>query len=185
MKTFKKVFFIATVSLFVISCSDKLSESKVEKLINECTEKEPKYGKAHLNTGKLSYLSEKNIELYKSLESKGLVKIEETTEKNGYFTNKYHIISLTEKAKPFIIETKESGFSDNKINVIKLYTLKADEIGNIVEIPSFNAAEVKVTFKKEDKTPFYDVLTEDKTDFEVKKITLRKTENNGWMYCDK
>lgn len=119
------------------------------------------------------------------MESKGLVKIEETTEKNGYFTNKYHIVSLTEKAKPFIIETKESSFSDNKTNIIKLYTLKADEIGNIVEIPSFNAAEVKVTFKKEDKTPFYEFMAKDKTDFEVKSITLMKTENNGWVYCQK
>lgn len=59
MKTLKKAIFIAMASLFLTSCSDKLSESKVEKLINECAEKEPKYGKAHLNTGKLSYLSEK------------------------------------------------------------------------------------------------------------------------------
>ena len=42
-----------------------------------------------------------------------------------------------------------------------------------------------VTYKKEDKTPFYDVLEKDKTDFNTKKIALRKTENNGWIYCEK
>lgn len=56
---------------------------------------------------------------------------------------------------------------------------------SIQEIPSMNIAEVSVTYKKEDKTPFYDVLEKDKTDFNTKKIALKKTENNGWIYCEK
>ena len=68
---------------------------------------------------------------------------------------------------------------------VKLYTNKLDKVGSIQEIPSMNIAEVSVTYKKEDKTPFYDVLEKDKTDFNTKKIALRKTENNGWIYCEK
>ena len=48
-----------------------------------------------------------------------------------------------------------------------------------------NIAEVTVTFLKDNKTPFYDALEQDKTDFETKKISLKKTENKGWVYCEK
>ena len=129
-------------------------------------------------------MSEEEIKQYQELQKKGLLTIESKEEKNGWFTNKFQLIALTDKSKTYVIESKD--ISENvKTNYVKLYTNKLDKVGSIQEIPSMNIAEVSVTYKKEDKTPFYDVLEKDKTDFNTKKIALRKTENNGWIYCEK
>ena len=180
----KKLLFLSVLSIFAISCSDKLSESKVEKIVNECSEKNPIYGKGIIRSGKVSYMSEEEIKQYQELQKKGLLTIESKEEKNGWFTNKFQLIALTDKSKTYVIESKD--ISENvKTNYVKLYTNKLDKVGSIQVIPSMNIAEVSVTYKKEDKTPFYDVLEKDKTDFNTKKIALRKTENNGWIYCEK
>ena|SRR5690606_19606588 len=179
----KKLLFITILGLILTSCSDKLTESKVEKLVNNCLEKNPSYGTQTLKSGKVSYLSENAVAQYEELANKGLLTIEKKEEKSGWFTNKYHLISFTDKSKPYIIESKESS-KDTKTNKIRLYTNKLDKVGGIQEIPSMNISEVSVTYKKSDKTPFYDVLETDKTDFNNKKIRLKKTENKGWIYCD-
>ena len=57
----KKLLFLSVLSIFAISCSDKLSESKVEKIVNECSEKNPIYGKGIIRSGKVSYMSEEEI----------------------------------------------------------------------------------------------------------------------------
>ncbi|AFR36795.1 hypothetical protein [Riemerella anatipestifer] len=180
----KKTLFLSVLSLLTISCSDKLSESKVKSLVNECLEKDPIYGKGVIRSGKVSYMSEEDINQYQELQKKGLLTIESKEEKSGWFTNKFQLVALTDKSKSYVIESKD--ISENtKINYVKLYTNKLDKVGSIQEIPSMNIAEVSVTYKKEDKTPFYDVLEKDKTDFNMKKIALKKTENSGWIYCEK
>lgn len=179
----KKLLFLSALSVFALSCSDKLSESKVKKLVNECLEKKPVEGQGYVRTGKVSFLLSRNINEYKELEKKGLLKMESIEEKEGFFTNKYELVALTDKSKPYVIDTKDVD-ENGKGNYVKLYTNKIDKVGSIQEMPSMNMAEVSVTFKKDDKTPFYDALETDKTDFYTKKIMFKKTENNGWVYCD-
>ncbi|KPH12293.1 hypothetical protein [Chryseobacterium sp. ERMR1:04] len=179
----KKLLFLSTLSVFALSCSDKLSESKVKKVVNKCLEKNPVEGRGYVRTGKVSFLVSGDIKEYKELEKKGLLKMESIEEKKGFFTNEYELVALTDKSKPYVIDTKDVD-GDEKGNYVKLYTNKIDKVGSIQEIPSMNMAEVSVTFKKDDKTPFYDVLETDKTDFYTKKIMFKKTENNGWVYCD-
>ncbi len=178
----KKVINLFVILLIFQSCSDKLTESKVEDLINECSMKNPIYGQSILKSGKVSYLSDDDIKKYQELEKKGFLKIEEKIEKSGWFTKKYNQVTLTEKSQQFIIETISYG--DTKSNKVKLFTYKLDKVGSIQEIPSMNIAEVSVTYKKDAKTPFYDLFETDKTDFITKKIGIKKTENQGWIYCE-
>ena len=49
----KKLLLVSLLSLLAFSCSDKLTESKTEKLINECLEIDPLYGKGIIKTGKI------------------------------------------------------------------------------------------------------------------------------------
>ena len=121
----KRIILLLVISLFSISCSDKLSESKVEDLINECLTKNPIYGQSILKSGKVSYLSEENIKKYEELEKQGFLKIEEKVVKSGWFTNKFHLVALTDKAQPFVIETNSYG--ETKSNKVKLFTFKLDK----------------------------------------------------------
>lgn len=178
----KRILLLSIVSLFILSCSDKLSESKVEDLVNECLAKNPAYGQSILKSGKIPYLSEEDIKIYQNLEKKGFLKLESKVVKSGWFTNEYHQVTLTEKSQPFVIETNTYG--EVKANNIKLFTYKLDKVGAIKETPSMNIAEVRVTYKKDEKTPFYDLFETDKTDFITKRIMLSKTENQGWIYCE-
>lgn len=177
----KKLIATVVFSLLALSCSDKLSESKVETLVNECLSKRPSYGSNTLQTGKVNYLSKEAIATYEQLQSKGLLNIVEKLPEEKY-SFKYHLITLTDKAKPFVLESESN--KNTTINTIRLYTKKIDKVGSIQEIPSMNMAQVSITYIKDDKTPFYDVIERDKTDFITKKIMVKKTENNGWVYCE-
>ena len=63
----KKVINLFVILLIFQSCSDKLTESKVEDLINECSMKNPIYGQSILKSGKVSYLSDDDIKKYQEL----------------------------------------------------------------------------------------------------------------------
>lgn len=178
----KNVFKSLVIFLLFISCNNKLSESKVETLVNDCLSKNPKYETYTLETGKIEYLNDNIYKSYLELQDKGFLKIEIKEEKYGWTKRQYYQIELTEKSKPYVIETEEYG--EKNSNKLKLFNHKLEKVGSIQEIPSLNMAEVSVTYKKEDKTPFYEFFEKDKTDFVSTKIGLNKTENKGWIYCD-
>lgn len=171
----KKIFYLVALGIVFSSCSDKLTESKVKELVKECQAKSPKIETKKIDIGENSSISK---DLPK-LAEKGLLKIEEFENKSplGIVFGKKYVVSLTEKAKPFVVN--QTSYSAE----VKLYTYEIDQVGSIHEIPAYNAAEVEITYKKVDKTPFYDVLETNKTDVEKTKITLGKTENKGWQYC--
>lgn len=173
----KKFVLLSVLAGTLFSCSDKLTEAKVEKLVKECLEKEPKYKTASIDIGNVGLSLSSNLS---ELAEKGLVTVEVLENKSplGIVFGHKHIVSLTEKAKPFVIRNDEDSAE------IRLFTYEVDQVGSIQEIPMLNGAEVQITYKKADKTPFYDVLEYDKTDFVKTKIAIKKTENKGWVYCD-
>lgn len=183
MKIVKSLIVVFLVAIAGVSCSDKLTEAKVKKIVNSCLEKAPLHGTHKLQSGKRTSLTKSEEEQYQKLAEKGLLTIEQKEEHSRWFTSKYHLISLTDKSKDYIIESEE-GYGGNHTHKIRLYTYELDEVGGIQEIPAMNVCEVSLTYKKSDKTPFYDALESDKTDFIKKKIVLKKTENKGWIYCD-
>lgn len=177
----KNVIKSLIIFLLLISCNNKLSESKVERLVDDCLTKNPKYETYNLETGKVEYLYDNQFKSYLQLQDSGFLKIEILKGKFGMY-GQYYQIELTEKSKPFVIETKEYG--EKNSNKIKLFNYKLDKVGSIQEIPSMNMAEVSITYKKEDKTPFCKFFEKDKSDFVETKIGLTKTENKGWIFCD-
>jgi hypothetical protein len=179
----KKFLIILIASIFTLSCTNKLSESKVEEELNECLKNDPIYGKSIIVSGIVSNISFDKIKIYRELERLGFIKIEKKIFSSKWILSRYNLITITNKAKPFIIDTKDYG--EYKSNYIRLYSYKLDKIGSIQEIPSLNTAEVTVTYKKDLKTPLYDIFETDKTDFITKKINFNKTENQGWIYCEK
>ena len=172
------ILLLSLLTLILTSCSEKLTESKVKDLINECTSK-PLENTASISLGKTTFASEKRFNIYRKLEENGLISVKKTKEK---FSTKYDI-SLTEKAKPYIFESKKKGKYGYSAKVL-LCKYEIEKIGNIRNIPSTNSAEVKVTLKKIDITPFDEVLGKNQSESVDKTILIKKTENNGWVYCE-
>ena len=66
------------IGLLLGSCSDKLTSSKAEKLVEKSLEENPMYGKVRLYTGKLresSFDSKEEAELYNKLATDEYIKV--------------------------------------------------------------------------------------------------------------
>ncbi len=187
----KKVVLAIVLGLIFVSCSsDKLTEGKVEDLFNECLDKNTreKYETITIQIGdkvELSCLNPYglNIEDYSLLNENGFIKQENIRKKGSWTCDIYCKVSLTDKMKKeFILDSSKR--DKYKWHTIKLCKYKLDKVNSIRLIPQFNIAEVKITLKKVDKTPLYNILQKDAPEFIEKKISLTKTENKGWVYCE-
>ncbi len=180
-----KILSFSILIASVISCSDNLSNSKAEDIIIECLEKEP-----YRKTVKFQYgerlifnKNKEEFEKLKKLEKDGLLKIDSLGIKKVRYYGKYpnYNIELLEKAKEYIIEQTES---NEKLYVELLaFDYKVDEVKEVHEIPSLNAAEVRTNFKKVNITPFSILSNENTSDFKIRKLSFKKT-SNGWRYCE-
>ena len=186
----KKIIIIISAVL-IASCSDALTNSKAENIISDCLEKNPKYGEIDFKIGEIRFYTEKskNLELlnnYKNIAEKGFINLDSIKESKRYNYYIEYNVSFTDKAKDFVLETEKKSplFGTNKnYSTIKVYDYQIDEVKEVHEIPSLNAAEVTVIYKKENKTPFYEFVS-NKTDFITEKIDFRKTTSDGWKYCE-
>lgn len=181
IKILSFTIFIASVT----SCSDNLSNSKAEKIIKECIEKQPYRKTVKFQYGERTIFNKDKQEFEKllELEKGGLLKIDSLGRKNIRYYGKYsyYDIQLLDKSKEHIINQTES---NNKRYVELLaFEYEVDEVKEVHEIPSLNAAEVKVNYKKVNITPFSILSSENTTDFKIRKLTFAKT-SNGWRYCE-
>ena len=181
----KKIILIALLSVITASCSDNLSNSQAEKIISTCLEKNPLRETVKFEYGeRIIYNKNKEeFEKLKELEKGGYLKIDSLGVKKVRYYGKYpnYNIELLEKSKEFILEQTES----NKKQYVRLlaFNYKVDEVKEVHEIPSMNAAEVRVNYKKVNITPFAILSNENTTDFKIKKLGFAKT-SNGWRYCE-
>jgi hypothetical protein len=180
----KKIIIYIFVIVSLISCSDKLTESKVEELLASCLETNPVIETSELITGKrlIGYeLGTTELKKLVELEKQGYVKLVYSEEKK-LITYQYCTITLTPKSSPYIISTLNIG--DENHNKIKLYRNILDKVGTIQEVPAYNGAYVKITYKKVDTTPFFKHYSNDLNDKSEQRVSLKKTENKGWIYCE-
>ena len=187
----KKILAFLALGLLLGACSGKLSSSKAEDLIEESLKEKPMYGEIIIYTGDAlkpsSLFSEEKAKLYDKLNEDGYLKISVVEKpvldwlgkpKEGEF-ERFFSISLTDKSKDYLLETKKS-YSDGAYeNTMRTYTAEVDKVSDIHIIPEINIAEVKATFIKKDKTPFF-IFEEDQTEFLVKHVEFQKTEDKGW-----
>ena len=187
----KKISIIIIAAMLFSSCSDVLTNSNAEDIISDCLESNPKYGELRFKTGEIRFYTErsKEVELlnkYKNIAEKGFITLDSIKASKRYEYEEYDI-SFTDKSKDFVLESEEgssSWFGSSKnVSLIKTYDYEIDEVKEVHEIPSLNAAEVTVIYKKNNKTPFYE-FEKDKADFVTKKIRFRKTTSDGWKYCE-
>lgn len=179
----KQFFMLLCTSFLVASCSNNLSVSKAESIVEEYLEENPQQGSVQISTGKISHISEETLNTYKKLEADGYLKVEYKEEEvgNGYWksTKKYHIVSLTEKSQDYVLKTRNS-YSETETNYeMRTYSLALDEVSDIFIKKDERTATAKAKFKKKDKTPFF-ILENDPTDFKVTEMLFYKTEDKGW-----
>ena len=194
----KKILVFLALGLLLGACSGKLSSSKAEDLVEESLKEKPMYGKVTIYTGeiKINDLSEEEYKRYEKLQGDGYLKIS-VIEKpvldwarkpiEGKF-KKFYSISLTEKSKDYLFETKKS-YSDGAFentnsegayeNTMRAYTAEVDKVSNIHIIPEMNVASAEATFVKKDKTPFF--IFGDQTDSFTGGVKFQKTEDKGWQ----
>ena len=187
----KKILAFLALGLLLGACSGKLTSSKAEDLVKESLKEKPMYGEIIIYTGNdlkpSSLFSKEKAKLYDKLNEEGYLKISIVEKpvldwrgnpREGEF-EKFFSISLTDKSKDFLLETKKS-YSDGAYeNTMRTYTAEVDKVSDIHIIPEMNMAEAKATFTKKDKTPFF-IFEDDQTEFLVKHVEFQKTEDKGW-----
>lgn len=187
----KKILAFLALGFLLGACSDKLTSSKAEDLVEESLKEKPMYGEFIIYTGDAlkpsNFFSEEKAKLYDKLNEDGYLKISVVEKpvldwrgnpREGEF-EKFFSISLTDKSKDYLLETKKS-YSDGAYeNTMRTYTAEVEKVSDIHIIPEMNMAEAKATFVKKDKTPFF-IFEEDQTEFLVKNVGFQKTEDKGW-----
>lgn len=102
-----KNIFLILIVLSLGSCSDNLSNSKAEKILRKCFEKEKNYVSAKIFTGDVIFYKEdmERLSKYKKLADDGYLIVDSIGIKKTIFGKHPHYnIQFTSKSKNFILE---------------------------------------------------------------------------------
>ena len=181
----KKILVFLAIGLLLGSCSDKLTSSKAEKLIQETLEKEPVQGKESIKIGdKVEFIGydfriKEELEPYEKLKDEGMIEMISKGKSNyGY---PIYSIQLTDKGKQYLLRVEDNG--EYKQHIMKTYSATLDKVDELHVIPEQNSARALVFFKIE-KTPFF-VLENSETQERIKEnVVKRALEEKGWKVED-
>ena len=186
----KKILVFLAIGLLLGSCSDKLTSSKAEKLIQETLEKEPVQGEESMKIGdKVEFIGydfriKEELEPYEKLKDEGMIEMISKGKSNyGY---PIYSIQLTDKGKQYLLRVENNG--GYKQHIMKTYSATLDKVDELHIIPEQNSARALVFFKIE-KTPFF-VLGNSETQGRIKEnvvkraLDFRKLEEKGWKVED-
>ena len=126
-----RILVFMFIGIFFVSCSDKISSLDADKIVEKSLEENPIYGSIDFMTGieteEISF-SEEEKNVYEKLQNDGYINIQKVmrkSEKTYWDVPKqdsimYYVFSLTDKAKNYVLETKETksyngSFMINKI----------------------------------------------------------------------
>lgn len=186
----KKFLVFLTITLLLGACSDKLTSSKAEKLIQEALKKEPVQGEESIKIGdKVEFIGhdfivKENLKPYKKLKEEGM--IEMVDEGISRYDTPLYSIQLTDKGKQYLLRIEDDG--KYKQYIMKTYSATLDRVDELHVIPEQNSARALVSFKIE-KTPFF-VLENLETQERIKEnlvkraLSFRKLEEKGWKVED-
>ncbi len=178
-----KNFILLLSFTTLISCSDSLTENKVETIIEKCLENNPiakdtTFYFGSITVFKNSKRSAIKINTFKKLEAVGFVSIK-VKSKNNQRTK--YFITPTEKFTKIILKQNKNFKASNSRRTsakIKLYEYELNEVSEIHEIPSANSAKVKLSFAPLNYTEIAKALSS-VGKIKVKQKVFKKT-NNGW-----
>lgn len=191
----KRILAFLALGLLFGSCSDKLTSSKAEKLIQESLGKEPIEDNVEIKIGeevRFSYHNFISEECYNNLKEGGMIEMTLFVRKKPWDDDKYYSVQLTDKGKEYLtnLEVREDKYNNCKLYTMKSHSIRFNKVEEIHLIPERNMAYVKASFKIE-KTPFFvfkelnSGLTSNREyikdgDIFYKQVTFRKLEGKGW-----
>lgn len=186
MKTILSTLTILLLVSITSCSSDELTKEKVKELYKECSKKgNNQYAEKRITLGNKTVLNtrlkpQNSEENYTKLKEEGLINFKKLG--TSFMGQPQYSISLTEKGKSYISETKKDGTWTK--TWVKCFSLELNEILEIHEIPEQNIASIKITLKKVNKTPFIVLMNKENNDDLIEKtIGLKKT-TDGWKLCD-
>ena len=186
----KKILAFLTIGLLLGACSDKLTSSKAEKLIQEALKKEPVQGEESIKIGDEvefighDFIVKENLKPYKRLKEEGMIQM--VDKGISRYDTPLYSIQLTDKGKQYLLRIEDDG--KYKQYIMKTYSATLDRVDELHVIPEQNSARALVSFKIE-KTPFF-VLENLETQERIKEnlvkraLSFRKLEEKGWKVED-
>lgn len=186
----KKILAFLTIGLLLGACSNKLTSSKAEKLIQEALEEKPVQGEESIKIGDevefigYDFIVKEELKPYEKLKEEGM--IEMVYKGINRYDAPFYSIHLTDKGKQYLLRIEDVG--KYKQHIMKTYSASLDKVDELHVIPEQNSARALVFFKIE-KTPFF-VLENLKTQERIKEnlvkraLSFRKLEEKGWKVED-
>ena len=186
----KKILAFLTIGLLLGACSDKLTSSKAEKLIQEALEEKPVQGEESIKIGDevefigYDFIVKEELKPYEKLKEE--VMIEMVYKGINRYDAPFYSIHLTDKGKQYLLRIEDVG--KYKQHIMKTYSASLDKVDELHVIPEQNSARSLVFFKIE-KSPFF-VLENLKTQERIKEnlvkraLSFRKLEEKGWKVED-
>ena len=191
----KKILAFLALGLLLGACSDKLTSSKAEKLIQEALGKEPIEDNVQIKIGEEVLFSSYDFIIeerpYSKLKEDGMIEMTFIRTK-PWSDDRYYSVQLTDKGKQYLtnIEVREDKYKNCKLYTMKSHSIRFNKVEEIHLIPERNMAYVKASFKIE-KTPFFVLnglnsgLTSEREHIEngliyKYNIPFTKLEEKGW-----
>lgn len=173
-----RIFVLLFLGMVIVGCQNGLSEPEVSEIIQTCLKKDPIYDRVELHLADTLPLTEQQVLLYKKLEKSGLIELSQASQNEE---NRW-TISATEKAAPYLLH--ETQDSIGRIASFRLSVFGLESIEHIQRIASTDVALVDVVFKSVEPTPFFDALVEDLAEKVRNQITLTRSDDGTWKWCD-
>ena len=152
----KKFLAFLAIGFLLGACSDKLTSSKAEKLIQEALKKEPVQGEESIKIGDevefigYDFIVKEKLKPYEKLKEEGM--IEMVYKGINRYDAPFYSIHLTDKGKQYLLRIEDDG--KYKQYIMKTYSATLDRVDELHVIPEQNSARALVFFKIE-KTPFF------------------------------
>jgi hypothetical protein len=190
MKITLSVITLLLYSFIVSNSYEELTKEEAKSLITNCIIKYPIIKTKTVTYGivqKSDLIKKKFPDFLKPYEENqklGVVSIGKEERVKDFLTtvSKYEV-TLTEKGKELLIKTKEVYKDFNKAE-LKVCEYKVTSIEEIMEVPAYNIAKVKVKLTRINETILYQENNQEKFPNEyVKLFTLKKT-TDGWKACN-
>lgn len=188
----KQVFSYLPIFILVLliaSCSDKLTNSKAEKIIKEVI-KFPIEERERIPYGLVIHDRDSLTSAYYKLADKGFFKIEYIGDRSGFPFGQEYLFRITpsEEAKKYYKEDsspKKDEQTDELMCIgwFKTCDVKFDGVKEIREVPAFNGAEIAYRIRRTSFTPFWEVYLSGSLPMpdtiQLKGFSAVKT-NEGW-----
>lgn len=177
--------FIALSSIYFSGCGNKttINENEASDVISNYLENNPEYKTVSFNFGELKFRGHKDQEelgKYKELKDKGYIEMNLQEQKKVFLssdTSYVYLISLTEKAAPFVLSQAK-----DKAKIKAIYYI-LDEAKPVNFVKTNNKTAKATVSLKKIVTDFYPFIEskDSSSDFITKTYKLKLKKEAGWV----